>query len=350
MPLWYDKRIIGNLKRFIFILQKDCTKEDNALLYPLLLKAPLKDYIWGGTKRKTEYNKETSLETVAESWELACHKDGRSIIMNGEAAGMELSQYIALKGDRIVGSHGARYSYFPLLIKLLDSAQDLSVQVHPDNEYALRVEGEYGKTEYWYVVDAEPGASLIYGLNREVTKDELRGRIEDHTLLDVCNRVSVKPGDAFMIEAGTLHSLGGGITVAEIQQNSNTTYRVYDYGRLGKDGNPRKLDIDKALDVLRLKPSPEKPTLPPTLFFAEYDMRQLVSCEYFTVHEFNLHGRCHLRSDMSSFHSIMVLDGVLEIDCRNVRETLEKGASVFIPADYGAYWLRGEGKFLLTTM
>lgn len=320
------------------------------MLYPLLLKAPLKDYIWGGKKLKTEYNKKTELENVAESWELACHRDGHSIILNGEASGMELERYIAAKGDRVVGAHAARFSYFPILIKLLDSAQDLSVQVHPDNDYALRVEGEYGKTEFWYVVDCEPGASLIYGLNREVTRDELRQRIEDKTLLEVCNRVPVKPGDAFLIEAGTLHSIGGGITVAEIQQNSNTTYRVYDYGRLDKNGKPRELHVDKALDVVSLKPSPKPSALPPNLLFAEYDMKQLVSCEYFTVHEFNLHGRCHLLSDRSSFQSIMVLDGLMELECRTGYETLEKGASVFVPADYGEYWIRGNGKFLLTTV
>jgi mannose-6-phosphate isomerase len=263
---------------------------------------------------------------------------------------MELERYIALKGDRVVGAHAARFSYFPILIKLLDSEQDLSVQVHPDNDYALRVEGEYGKTEFWYVVDCEPGASLIYGLNREVTRDELRQRIEDKTLLEVCNRVPVKPGDAFLIEAGTLHSIGGGITVAEIQQNSNTTYRVYDYGRLDKNGKPRELHVDKALDVVSLKPSPKPSALPPNLLFAEYDMKQLVSCEYFTVHEFNLHGRCHLLSDRSSFQSIMVLDGLMELECRTGYETLEKGASVFVPADYGEYWIRGNGKFLLTTV
>ena len=189
-----------------------------------------------------------------------------------------------------------------------------------------------------------------YGLNREVTRDELRQRIEDKTLLEVCNRVPVKPGDAFLIEAGTLHSIGGGITVAEIQQNSNTTYRVYDYGRLDKNGKPRELHVDKALDVVSLKPSPKPSALPPNLLFAEYDMKQLVSCEYFTVHEFNLHGRCHLLSDRSSFQSIMVLDGLMELECRTGYETLEKGASVFVPADYGEYWIRGNGKFLLTTV
>ena len=318
------------------------------MLYPLKLKASLKEYIWGGTRLKTEYNKETSLETVAESWELACHKDGRSIITNGEAAGMELQSYIALKGERILGSHAYRYSYFPLLVKLIDASKDLSVQVHPANDYALEHEGEYGKTELWYVVDAEPGASLIYGFNREISKEEFRRRIEDNTLLEVCNRVPAKKGDIFFIDAGTLHSIGAGIVLAEVQQNSNTTYRVFDYGRVGKDGQKRELHIDKALDVTHLTPEVPQLLPQPMTFMAEYDMRLIGDCEFFTVYHFDIHGRCHFQTKAESFHHILVLDGVLELEYRSGVEILEKGDSIFIPANYGEYWIRGQGNLLLS--
>ena len=320
------------------------------MLYPLKLQSPLNDYLWGGTRLKTEYGKETDLEKVAESWELSCHKDGQSVILNGEAAGMKLEDYIAREGKHmILGTHGTRFSYFPLLIKLIDARDNLSVQVHPDNEYALRVEGEYGKTEMWYIVDCVPGASLLYGFKQKISKEEFKRRIEDNTLLDVCNRVPVHPGDVFFIESGMLHAIGEGILIAEIQQNSNSTYRIYDYGRVGKDGKPRELHIQKAMDVTRLEP-PSRPVgaLTKADFFAEYDLELLAQCELFTVYHFDLHGRCHLQATKQSFQSIMVLDGTMELEYSGGVETLEKGDSYFIPADFGDYMLRGEGSFILS--
>ncbi len=308
----------------------------------------MKDYLWGGTKLKEQYHKETDLPTVAESWELACRKDGRSVIANGPAAGMEISRYIAMEGDRVTGTHAARVTYFPLLIKLIDTAQDLSIQVHPDNQSALWEKDENGKTELWYVVDAEPGATVIHGVNRSVTKVEMRQRIEDGTILDVCNRVPARPGDVFLIEAGTLHSVGAGVTLAEIQQNANTTYRVYDYGRLGRDGKPRELQIERALEVLHLTPTPRLVLPPSQSFFAEYTVRQLAVCEYFTVNHVALDGRIHLFTSRDSFQSILLLEGILELEYSSGKEILEKGDSLFVPAGYGPYWLRGHGRFLLT--
>jgi len=318
-------------------------------MYPLKLQAPLKDYIWGGTTLKTKYNKITDLEKVAESWELACHKDGQSIILNGKARGMTLESYIAQQGERILGTHGSRFSYFPLLIKLIDAKDNLSVQVHPENEYALRVEGEYGKTEMWYIVDCEPGASLLYGFKKEISKDEFERRIADHTLLDVCNRVKVHKGDVFFIEAGTLHAIGKGILIAEIQQNSNTTYRIYDYGRLGNNGKPRELHVAKAIDVTKLVPPTHETKAALEMdFFANYKADLLVQCEYFTVYHFDLHGKCHLQATKKSFQSILVLDGTLEIEYAAGEMTIEKGESVFIPAEMGEYMLKGEGDFILS--
>lgn len=312
------------------------------------LKAPLKDYIWGGTKLKTEYHKETALSIVAESWELSCHPAGPSVIMNGPAAGMELSQYIAIQGERVIGAHAARYSFFPILIKLIDAAADLSLQVHPDTEYALRVEGQYGKTEFWYVVECAPGASLVCGFMRPVTKEEVRQRIADQTILEICRRVPVRPGDVFYIPAGIIHSIGGGITLVEVQQTSDVTYRVYDYGRLGRDGNPRPLHVEKALDVLTLTPQPQPMLFPAMPFFSEYEMRLLAASEFFTVYHVRLHGRCSMQTDRQSFHSLVVVDGLLEVEYRSGVDYLEKGESLFVPADYGVYRLRGFGSFILS--
>ncbi|MCI6751509.1 MAG: class I mannose-6-phosphate isomerase, partial [Selenomonas bovis] len=219
------------------------------MLYPMKLIAPLKDYIWGGTRLKDEYGKKTDLDKVSESWELACHKDGKSVIANGEAEGQTLEDWLAKQGKEVLGKHVENFPYFPLLIKLIDAKDNLSVQVHPDNDYAQRVEGEYGKTEMWYIVDCEPGASLLYGFQHEISKEEFECRIKENTLLDVVNRVPVHKGDVFFIDSGTLHAIGKGILICEIQQNSNTTYRIYDYGRVGKDGKPRELHVQKALDV-----------------------------------------------------------------------------------------------------
>ena len=159
--------------------------------YPMKLIAPLKDYLWGGTRLKEEYGKETELTKVAESWELACHRDGKSVIANGAAKGQTLEKWLAGEGRGVLGKNAEKFSYFPLLIKLIDARDDLSVQVHPSDAYALRVEGEHGKTELWYIVDCAPGAEILYGFQHELTREEFRRRIEDNTLHEVVRRVPV---------------------------------------------------------------------------------------------------------------------------------------------------------------
>ena len=320
------------------------------MLYPLKLQSPLKDYLWGGTRLKTEYGKETDLEKVAESWELSCHKDGQSVILNGEAAGMKLEDYIAREGKHmILGTHGTRFSYFPLLIKLIDARDNLSVQVHPDNEYALRVEGEYGKTEMWYIVDCEPGASLLYGFKEQISREEFKRRIADNSLLDVCNRVPVHKGDVFFIDSGTLHAIGAGILLCEIQQSSNTTYRIYDYGRVGTDGQPRELHVAKALDVTKLE-RPVRDTKPQAKLdiFACAEVELLASCEYFTTYHINLNGMCHLKAGENSFQCITVLAGSMELATAGGRVSIKKGESVFLPAGLGRYQLIGHGECILS--
>lgn len=195
----------------------------------LKLKPACKDYLWGGRRLVEEYGKEYDGETLAETWELSCHPDGPSVISNGKYAGKTLEEYIEKEGREILGTHCRRFREFPVLIKFIDANKDLSIQVHPDNRFALKNEGQYGKTEMWYVMDTEPGAFLYYGFKKEISREEFRRRINDNTLTEVLNSVSVKKGDTFFIEAGTIHAIGKGILLAEIQQNSNVTYRVYDY-------------------------------------------------------------------------------------------------------------------------
>ena len=316
------------------------------------LNPAFKDYLWGGTKLRDEYGKKCDLDKVAESWELSCHKDGCSVVADGEYAGLTLPQYIEKAGKAVLGTDCEKFEYFPILIKLIDAKQNLSVQVHPDNDYAMRVEGEYGKTEMWYVVDCEPGAGLLYGFKHEISKEEFRRRIEDNTLLEVTNRVEVHPGDVFFIEAGTLHAIGEGILIAEIQQNSNTTYRVYDYGLVGADRKPRQLHIEKAIDVTRLAPATRpcgRPQAKPEAFDGG-SVLPLASCDYFTVKEMEVTSHAALMADEKSFHSLLLLDGSLTLSMGGEKLEMKKGDSVFVPAGSGDYTLTGKGRLILTTV
>ena len=229
----------------------------------LKLKPACKDYLWGGHRLVDEYNVDYDGEILAEAWELSCHPDGPSMIMNGPYEGKSLREYLDIVGMEALGTHCRRFREFPILTKFIDARDNLSIQVHPNNGFALQNEGQYGKTEMWYVLDAEEGAFLYYGFKREITREEFARRIEENTLLEVLNAVPVKKGDVLFIESGTLHAIGKGILIAEIQQNSNVTYRVYDYGRVGKDGKKRDLHIEKALAVTSRVPIiPWTETLP----------------------------------------------------------------------------------------
>lgn len=309
------------------------------------LLAPCKDYIWGGTRLRDEYGKKSDKDKLAESWELSCHKDGESVIENGEFAGKTLSAYINESGKGVLGKKCERFEYFPILIKLIDAKDNLSVQVHPDNEYAMRVEGEYGKTEMWYIVDCEEGAELLYGFKHEITREEFAKRIADNTLLEVTNNVPVHKGDVFFIEAGTLHAIGKGILIAEIQQNSNTTYRIYDYGRVGADGKPRQLHVEKACEVTKLIP-PTRPTKPMGSPVKKDGCTEtlLATSEYFNVNRLDVTEKAELEANENSFNSLLVLDG--EFTVGDLK--LKKGDSAFVPAGYGKYTVKGSGEIILT--
>ena len=302
-------------------------------MYTLKLKPALKDYLWGGTRLKTEYKMESDLEKVAEAWVLSTHKDGPSIVLNGELCGKTLTEAVEIFGTDCLGKNGKKFSYFPILIKLIDAKDDLSVQVHPNDEYALKVEGEYGKTEMWYIVDCEEGAALYYGFKEEISKEEFRKKIADNTITDVLNRVPVKKGDVFFIPSGTIHAIGKGILIAEIQQNSNTTYRVCDYGRLGADGKPRPLHIDKAVEVTNLTPPPKTEGL---------TAGTLAECEYFKVRLFNSDEQKEIEVDNSSFTSLLCLEGEVSFD----GVTLVKGDCAFIPANRGKIVFEGSATLI----
>ena len=318
-------------------------------MYPMKLEPAFKDYIWGGTRLRDDFQKNCDFDKIAESWELSCHKDGACTISNGEYAGMTLSELVEKKGIEVLGENCSKFENFPILIKLIDAKDNLSVQVHPNNEYAMRVEGEYGKTEMWYIVDCEEGATLLYGFKDNISKEEFAQRIADNTLLEVTNAIEVKKGDVFFIEAGTLHAIGKGILIAEIQQNSNTTYRIYDYGRVGNDGKPRELHVEKAKEVTDLCPAKAYP-VQPVVKNDGYSSQLLSKCEYFNVTRLDIDESAKLCADSKSFNSILVLDGNPSLVCGDTKLELKKGDSVFVPCSCGEYTIDGKSQVILTVI
>lgn len=310
----------------------------------LKLRPSYKDYLWGGHRLVEKYNKEFDGDILAESWELSCHPDGPSYVVNGSYAGKTLQEYIDLEGKKVLGNNCQKFEEFPILVKFIDAKDNLSIQVHPDNEYALKNEGQYGKTEMWYIMDCEEGAFLYYGFKKEVSKEEFEERIKTDTLLEVLNAVPVHKGDVLFIEAGTIHAIGKGIVIAEIQQNSNVTYRVYDFGRVGKDGKKRELHIDKAVEVTNRVPISRKNTCYP----------HIASCDYFTVDCLNMDGK--LMSSMKgsvgeeSFASILIMEGEGTISCGGETIPYRKGDSFFMSAGSGEYEISGECEVLITTV
>ena len=310
----------------------------------LKLKPACKDYLWGGHRLVDEYNVEYDGEILAEAWELSCHPDGPSMIVNGPYAGKSLQEYLDTVGMEALGTHCRRFREFPILTKFIDARDNLSIQVHPSNGFALQNEGQYGKTEMWYVLDAEEGAFLYYGFKKEITREEFARRIEQNTLLDVLNAVPVKKGDVLFIESGTLHAIGKGILIAEIQQNSNVTYRVYDYGRVGKDGKKRDLHIEKALAVTSRVP----------IIKSGSEYPHVADCDYFTVDKLNLDGNLTYRMqgtvNDTSFLSILILDGEGKISCKGESVSYKKGDSFFLAAGSGDWQIEGKCDALLTTI
>ena len=285
-----------------------------------------KDYIWGGTKLKTNYGKQTDKTPCAESWELSFHKDGLTCLEDGRT----LAEIVTKKG---LGENVIDFPFFPVLIKFIDAKDNLSVQVHPSDEYALKNENSFGKTEMWYIVEAEQGAGIYLGFNRDVTKEEYETTIKEKRLTELLNFYEVKAGECYFIPSGTIHAIGKGCLICEIQQNSNLTYRVYDYGRKDKNGNERELHIDKALKVTNLN------KFEPITF-----EDCLGKCEYFTVQKYEINGEKKFSTDEKSFQCITCVKGNGFIDDMEISQ----GDSYFVPANYGKYVIIGNVDIIVT--
>ena len=313
------------------------------------LTPAFKDYLWGGTKLREVYGKPCDFDKVAESWELSTHPAGESRVDGGAYNGLTLRQYFQ-QIPQALGKNAAAFESFPVLIKLIDSKDPLSIQVHPSDEYALRVEGEYGKTEMWVIVDCEPGAFLYFGVNRLVSKEEFRQRIEDNTVMEVLNKVEVHPGDVFFIQAGTIHAIGAGILICEIQQNSNCTYRVYDYDRRGADGRPRELHIEKALDVCRLEPSDTASRLGEVKALAGGTVQQLGACKYFSTEKLIVEEALTLEVGEDSFVSLLATDGSGWVEGPENKLAFRAGDSLLVPAGAGRVRVTGRAVLVKTTV
>ena len=306
------------------------------MLKPIKLSPAFKDYLWGGTKLRDEFGKQCDFEKVAESWELSTHPDGPCIVASGEDAGMIFPDYI--KKHNCIGKKAEAFDFFPILIKFIDAKDSLSIQVHPSDEYALEHENSFGKTEMWYILDCEEDSFLYYGLTKEVSKEEFKERIENNTVLEVLNPVKVKKGDVFFINSGTIHAIGAGIVICEIQQNSNLTYRVYDFDRRDKDGNPRELHVEKALKVSDLCPA--KP-------YVSDKENVLAQCKYFTVEKHMIESNQQLDCDPNCFRCVIVTDGSAELEMNGETLNLKKGETAFIPAAQGCYTVTGKCEIIV---
>ncbi len=309
-----------------------------------------KDYLWGGTKLRDLYGKNCDYDVIAESWELSAHEDGQCRVGSGRYKGMLFKEYLELIGEDALGWKCQAFEKFPLLIKFIDAKSQLSVQVHPDDAYALPNENEYGKNEMWYVMDCEPGACLYYGLNRAVSAQELRERAGDNTLTDILNRVEVKRGDTFFVEAGTIHAIGGGILICEIQQNSNCTYRLYDYGRRDKYGNLRTLHLDKAAEVADVSGRSVCAERYPMEQMPGYREQKLCECKYFTSVRYDVEEDVRIPLDETSFSAVVFLNGSGQIRVSEECIAFRPADCFFVHAGRRMIEVRGRCSFILTRL
>ncbi len=319
---------------------------------PFLLKPAAKDYLWGGSRLNDDFGKTIPVVPLAETWECSTHPDGQSLVAGtDEPLGNVLAAHPEYLGTHPLATTGGKPE-LPILIKLIDARKDLSVQVHPDDTFAQEVEGSLGKTEMWYVLDAKPGASLVYGFNTDVKEERVRQAVADGTIEKYLNHVPVFKNDLFYIEAGTVHAIGAGALVAEIQESSNITYRLYDYGRIDKNGKPRPLHVDKALRVANLKSSvaPRQPMR--VLQYRNGCASELLTrCKYFQVERVLLNTEVNrelvgFRTRNNSFHALLIVDGCGSISGEGFMLNFFKGDCVFVPADSIPLKLHGQAQIL----
>lgn len=314
-------------------------------LYPIKLLPYVSETIWGGRKLIEEYGVKTEKNNAAEGWMLSCHEAGSSSVENGEFAGKSFADVVK-ENPALCGKNAEKFDDFPILIKFIDAMDNLSVQVHPTKEYCTLTGKGQSKTECWYIIDCEEDASLILGFKDKITPEEFKAAIENNTLTDYVENVKVKKGDFFFIDSGTLHAICKGILLAEVQESSNTTYRIYDYNRKGADGMPRELHVEDGAAVTKLEKYTQPDFSNPALDTDEH--RLLADCPLFKVWKLETKGKFAGTAGEDSFVSLLIMAGEGTLECCGETLTLKKGDSIFIPANAGEYKLSGEFEIIET--
>jgi len=317
-------------------------------LYPLTFKPVYIEKIWGGNKLKESFSRDIKSTNIGESWELSVHPNGKSKIANGKLAGEDFLDLIENHPEKIIGE---KYNNdFPLLVKFLDVSKKLSVQVHPDDQYTKNLAGESGKTEMWYIVAANDDAEIVYGLKNNTTREEIKESIKKGSLETHLNSVSVNKGDVIYIPSGTIHCIKGGVLIAEIQQSSDLTYRVYDWNRTNSDGESRELHIDKALDVINYEQSLDNIKLAPLVYDDEdYKRYFYAASPYFSLEKIDLSGSYKINpAEKDRFNIIIVLAGEGELNYNGQSYNLFPGKTYFLPISLDEVQVNGDLEFLNT--
>ena len=306
-------------------------------MYPIKFTPIYKERIWGGNNLEKIFGRELPDHNIGESWELSSHSNGTSVVANGMLAGKTLPEIMAQYKERLMGKKFVNEHHFPLLIKILDANDNLSIQVHPADKYAYDMEGEAGKTEAWYVVSAKENAQIVYGLRENITQEDFIKAVATNTIVDTLNKVPVKAGDMVFVPADMVHALLNGVVVYEVQQNSDTTYRVYDYDRVDADGNKRELHIRQAIEVINF-------TEQPSCSFNE----SRINCQYFSMEKLKIQGARNEKTE-DQFIIYCVTVGTGEIVYKGCVESVQAGETILIPACLGDFVIKGNVELLKIT-
>ena len=318
---------------------------------PLLLRPTGKNYIWGGNRLNSDFEKNIDLKPLAETWECSTHPDGPSFVCNGQYEGIELREVLK-EHPEYMGKYANEEGELPVLIKLIDANRDLSIQVHPNDEYAGKFEnGQLGKSEMWYVLDATKDAKLVYGFNQDVNEGIVRKAIADECIMNYLQKIPVLPDDIFFIDAGIVHAIGEGTLVAEVQENSNLTYRLYDYNRVDLNGKKRELHLDKAMQVMNFKSSAEPRQPMRVLKYSPGVANELLCrCKYFEVHRMIVNSerrqKVIYKSDDMSFRVLLCINGCGIISFASEYIKICKGDCIFVPANSVELFVHGRMTFL----
>lgn len=315
-------------------------------LYPLKFQPILKDKIWGGKKLKSLLNKDSQLPNIGESWEISDVEGDTSVVSNGNLENQSLKHLLSTYKADLIGEKNYKQfgNKFPLLIKFIDAKEDLSIQLHPNDELAAKRHNSFGKTEMWYVMQADPGANLIVDFNQKMTPELYLEHLKNKTLPKILNFDKVKAGDTYFIEVGRVHAIGAGVLLAEIQQTSDITYRIYDWDRKDDFGNERELHTDLAIDAIgfdmedNFRVSYEK---------TSNQSNPMVNCQYFTTNFLKVDKALQKENTYDSFVIYICVEGEAEIKTANHSEVVKKGETILLPAALRSYQILSQGATLL---